>query len=169
MGQEEQRSAHGARERRAWPEEIGGATTRIPFWAYTDAEVYEREQERIFARGWNYVALSAELASVGDFKRSFVGETPVVVTRAGSGSLHVFENRCAHRGVQFCRSALGNTKKFTCPYHQWVYDLEGTLKGVPFERGVKGNGGMPEGFDKSKTRAPALRRRRAQRRGLRKL
>ena len=140
---------------RVWPEEGGAAPTRIPFWAYTDTEVYQQEQERIFARGWNYVALSAELPKTGDFKRSHVGGTPVVVTRARSGALHVFENRCAHRGVQFCRKALGNTKTFVCPYHQWVYDLEGTLKGVPFERGVKGNGGMPEGFDKTQH---ALRR-----------
>ena len=130
---------------RRWP---GGDSSRVPYWAYTDPEIYRREQERVFEPAWNYVALAAEVPTPGDFKRSAVGETPVVVTRAPSGRIHVFENRCAHRGVQFCRQALGHTRTFTCPYHQWVYDLEGTLKGVPFERGVQGQGGMPADFDK---------------------
>ena len=34
------------------------------------------------------------------------------------GSLHVFENRCAHRGVEFCRQNFGNAKEFLCPYPQ---------------------------------------------------
>ena len=132
---------------RRWPAE---GVTRIPYWAYSDPEIYQREQERIFEPGWNYVALAAELPNSGDFVRSFVGERPVVVTRDAKGAVRVFENRCAHRGVQFCRSNSGNTRKFTCPYHQWVYDLAGNLKGVPFERGVRGRGGMPGDFDKAK-------------------
>ena len=63
----------------------------------------------------------------GDYKRSFVGPTPVVVSRNTDGTVHVFENRCAHRGVEFCRQHLGNTKEFVCPYHSWTYDLVGNL------------------------------------------
>jgi salicylate 5-hydroxylase large subunit len=137
---------------RRWPSE---GAARVPYWAYTDPDVYRRERTRVFEASWNYVALAAEVPNAGDFKRSAVGPTPVVVTRGSDGALHVFENRCAHRGVQFCRSPLGNTRKFTCPYHQWVYDLEGTLKGVPFERGVKGQGGMPGDFDKAAHRPRA--------------
>jgi len=134
-----------ASQTQRWPSE---GVTRIPYWAYSDPALYRREQERIFERGWNYVALAAEIPREGDFKRSFVGEKSVVVTRDRRGAFHAFENRCAHRGVQFCRAPLGNSRKFTCPYHQWVYDLAGNLKGVPFERGVKGHGGMPAEFDK---------------------
>ena len=61
--------------------------------------------------------------------------------------LHVFENRCAHRGVEYCREYRGNTERFICPYHNWTYDLQGSLVAVPFRRGVKGRGGMPKGFD----------------------
>jgi salicylate 5-hydroxylase large subunit len=131
---------------RRWPEE---GLARVPYWVYTDADLYAKEQERIFGGAhWNYVALACEVPEPGDFKRSFVGDKPVVVTRDATGVLRVFENRCAHRGVQFCREHLGNTKRFTCPYHQWSYDLDGSLVGVPFRRGVKGQGGMPEGFDR---------------------
>jgi salicylate 5-hydroxylase large subunit len=61
------------------------------------------------------------------------------------------ENRCAHRGVQFCQKPFGTTKTFVCPYHQWSYDLKGNLIGVPFRKGVRQgdvvNGGMPDDFE----------------------
>ena len=54
----------------------------IPDWVYTDQAIYEREVERIFhGHTWNYVALEAEIANAGDFIRSNVGPTPIVVTR----------------------------------------------------------------------------------------
>src|SRR6185437_11383286 len=127
-----------------WPEE---GLTRIPDWVYTDQLVYEREVERIFhGPTWNFVALEAEIPNPGDFKRSFVGPTPVIVARDRDGAARVAENRCAHRGAELCRAARGNAKELVCPYHQWTYDLAGNLIGVPFRRGVKKEGGMPASF-----------------------
>jgi anthranilate 1,2-dioxygenase large subunit len=127
-----------------WPED---ALHFIPDWVYTSRAVYDREIERIFrGKTWNYVALEAEIPDAGDYKRSYVGPIPVVVTRADDGSIHVFENRCAHRGAEFCRHGRGNTREFVCPYHQWSYDLKGNLQGVPFKRGVNRAGGMPKDF-----------------------
>lgn len=127
-----------------WPED---ALHFIPDWVYTSNAVYDLELEKIFrGRSWNFVALEAEIPNSGDFKRSYVGPTPVVVARAEDGSVNVFENRCAHRGAEFCRHGQGNAKEFVCPYHQWSYDLKGNLQGVPFKRGVNRAGGMPKDF-----------------------
>jgi anthranilate 1,2-dioxygenase large subunit len=136
------------KERRApylkWPNE---GLSVVPDWIYTSPEIYDREIERIFhGRSWNFVALEAELPNPGDFKRSYVGPTPVVVARNTDGVIHVVENRCAHRGVEFCRALSGNAKEFVCPYHSWSYDLTGKLQGVPFKRGVNKEGGMPADF-----------------------
>lgn len=121
---------------------------QVPDWVYTDRRIYEREQERIFfGRHWNFVGLECEVPKPGDYIRSYVGEVPVVVTRDMEGGFHVFENRCAHRGAEYCREYRGNTERFVCPYHNWTYDLAGDLVAVPFRRGVKGKGGMPPGFD----------------------
>lgn len=127
-------------------------TSRIPFAAYTDEEIYKRELERFFYKGhWCYIGLEAEIPDVGDFKRTVVGERSVIMVRGGDGGVNVVENVCAHRGMRFCRERHGNRKDFVCPYHQWSYTLQGDLQGVPFRRGVKQdgkvNGGMPPDFD----------------------
>jgi salicylate 5-hydroxylase large subunit len=127
-------------------------SSRIPFWAYTDESLYKRELERFFyQKHWCYVGLEAEIPNPGDFKRTAIGERSVILTRAADGDVHVVENVCAHRGMQFCRERHGNKKEFVCPYHQWSYTLKGDLQGVPFRRGVKQdgkvNGGMPKEFD----------------------
>ncbi len=131
-------------EPNTWP---GVDTSRVPFWVYTDPEVYRREQEAIF-RGpfWSYVGLAAEIPKPGDFKRTSIGDASVVLVRDKAGTLRVVANRCAHRGVAFCMQQHGNTRDFTCPYHQWTYDLTGKLIGVPLRKGLKGQGGMPDDF-----------------------
>lgn len=132
------------REEYVWPKE---GLDAIPDWVYTSEKIYEREVERIFhGHTWNFVALEAEIPNAGDYKRSYVGPTPVIVSRAEDGSIHVFENRCAHRGAELARLSRGNNKEFVCPYHQWSYDLKGNLQGVPFKRGVNRTGGMPRDF-----------------------
>ena len=127
---------------RVWPAE---RLTRVPYWVYQDEDIYRREQELIF-RGstWNFLGLEAELPNPGDFKTSFLGDMPVVVTRDEQGELRAFENRCAHRGALLCIAPRGNTKRITCVYHNWSYDLQGNLKSVAFRQGIQGKGGMPE-------------------------
>lgn len=128
-----------------WPEE---GIRRIPHWIYTSEDIFKRERESIFKGPyWNFVALECEIPQPGDYKRSYVGDLPVVVIRDQEGGINVVENRCAHRGVQFCQQISGRATEFMCPYHQWTYDLKGNLKGLPFRRGVKKQGGMPKDFD----------------------
>ena len=83
----------------------------------------------------------------GCYKRNWIGNRPVVMVRTESGEINVLENRCAHRGAQICWQNTGQVTDFTCPYHQWNYDLDGNLQGVPFRRGAMGKGGMPRDFD----------------------
>ncbi len=130
--------------------------SEIPYDLYTDAALYKQELARIY-RGpvWNYLCLASEIPNPGDHLTSYVGETPVIVTRGRDGQIHAMENRCAHRGALVCLKRRGNAKVLTCVYHSWSYDLDGALRGVAFEKGVGGEGGLPEGFDKA---AHGLRR-----------
>ena len=135
-------------------------SSRVPFWVYTDGQLYQQELEKIFyGAHWSYVGLEVEIPNTGDYRLSHVGERQVLMVRdrvapkdrAADNGIRVVENRCAHRGVRFCQQAQGNARSFICPYHQWTYKLNGDLVGLPFKDGVKDgdvvNGGMPEGFD----------------------
>jgi len=131
---------------RIWPE---AGYTHIPYPLYDDPAIYARERERLFlGPTWNYLALDCEIPNAGDYKATTVGDIPVVVVRSKDGSVNAFENRCAHRGALLCLARFGNASAFTCVYHAWSYDHGGQLVGVAFEKGVKGDGGMPPSFDR---------------------
>ena len=123
--------------------------TRVPFQLYSDEQAARDEQERIY-RGatWNYLCLDAELPEPGNYRTTFVGETPVVVVKDDDGEIYAFENRCAHRGALIALEKSGKAENFQCVYHAWSYNRQGDLTGVAFEKGVKGQGGMPPSFCK---------------------
>ncbi|MBU9684888.1 aromatic ring-hydroxylating dioxygenase subunit alpha [Burkholderia gladioli] len=128
----------------AWPEE---GLTRVPYQVFQDEAVYADEQEAIF-RGpnWSFLCLETEVPNPGDFRSTFVGDAPVVVTRDTDGELYAFENRCAHRGALVCLEDQGNARDFSCVYHAWTYNLQGDLVGVAFKDGIDGKGGMKPDF-----------------------
>lgn len=135
-----------------------GDFTKPPYRIYTDPDIFQREMARIFrGAAWAYVGLEAELPHAGDYLVTRIGDRSVVITRDEDGEIHGFVNRCAHRGVKLCRASRGNNPFFVCPYHQWSYDARGHLRGVPFIKGVKGNGGMPEDFRRDAHDLPRLR------------
>jgi anthranilate 1,2-dioxygenase large subunit/terephthalate 1,2-dioxygenase oxygenase component alpha subunit len=133
--------------------------TRVPYSVYGDEATHADEQRRIFhGPTWNYLCLDCEIPESGDYRTTHVGETPVVVARGQDGEIYAFENRCSHRGALICLERSGKAASdFQCVYHAWSYDLQGNLKGVAFEQGVNGAGGMPPGFCKEQHHPRKLR------------
>lgn len=138
-----------------WP---AGGATRVPYRVFSDPAIYQMEQEKIF-RGpiWHYLCLTVEVKNPGDIRTTWIGDTPIIVTRDENGELHGMVNRCAHKGALVCLKERDNKKSLTCVYHAWNYKLDGQLRGVAFQKGVKGKGGMPEDFDVSKHRLQPIR------------
>jgi len=132
--------------------------SRVPYGVYVDQDVHEREQERIF-RGptWSYLGLEAEIPEAGSFITTSIGKYPIILTRNRQGEVRAFVNRCIHRGATVCRHRRGRSKNFLCVYHQWSYDLDGKLLGVPYARGIAGKGGMPANFDRSEHALESVR------------
>ena len=129
---------------RPWPAE---GLTRVPFWVYQDEGWRAEEQKRLFEGPvWNFLCLEQEIPREGDYRTTFVGEMPVIVARDADGAIHAFENRCTHRGALIALENGGNVKSFQCVYHAWTYDRKGNLKGVAFQNGAGGKGGMPKSF-----------------------
>jgi phenylpropionate dioxygenase-like ring-hydroxylating dioxygenase large terminal subunit len=98
---------------------------------FSDAEIYQRELEHIFARAWNFMCHESQIPKPGDFFCNFIGEESVIATRDRTGKLQVFLNTCRHRGNAVCRAESGHAAAFMCTYHGWTYNLEGKLTGVP--------------------------------------
>jgi phenylpropionate dioxygenase-like ring-hydroxylating dioxygenase large terminal subunit len=107
---------------------------------YVDPDIFELELERIVNRNWILAGHQSQLPNAGDFKVMKVGRESVIMVRGQDGRIRAFANVCRHRGSLVCLESRGNTRKFTCPYHGWVYDTEGRLIGAR---------DMPEGFDRS--------------------
>jgi phenylpropionate dioxygenase-like ring-hydroxylating dioxygenase large terminal subunit len=128
-----------------WPED---SLARVPYWVYQDEANYKREMQRLFeAATWNFVCLEADIPNKGDYRTNHVGILPVIVVRGTDGGINCFENRCAHRGALIAFDDSGNVQNnFKCIYHAWSYDLAGNLRGIAFERGINGLGGMPKDF-----------------------
>lgn len=109
--------------------------TRVRGTAYTSQEVFDREMERIFTKGWVYVAHESEIPEPGDYVTRNMGRQPVIASRDKEGGLHVLANRCTHRGNKICGAATGNSTSYRCPYHGWTFANDGRLIAIPMKQG----------------------------------
>lgn len=101
---------------------------------FVSEDIYQQEQEQIFARVWLFVGHESQIPNPGDYFVSSMGEESVILTRDRAHTIHVFLNTCRHRGMKVCRYDEGNANVFTCPYHGWSFVTDGQLVGVPYYR-----------------------------------
>ena len=88
------------------------------------------EQERIFARSWQYATRAELVTEPGSMTPAWAGTLPVLVVRGGGGELRAFVNVCRHRGHVLCQ-VDARRETIQCPYHAWTYDLDGSLRNAP--------------------------------------
>ncbi len=125
-----------------------GQATMLPAQAYTSAEVLGWERRHLFAGTWTCVGRAADLQTGGGEvltqRALVVGDVPVVLTwpdenAGGTASGRAFANTCRHRGHEVLPPGGTATKRSVqCPYHAWIYGLDGRLVGAPGLRGVVG-------------------------------
>jgi len=104
-------------------------TEGLPADAYFDPRQYERELQRIWYRNWVYVGRSSDLARARSFRTFEIGDQRILLVRDEQRGLQGFYNTCRHRGAALCREPEGMLRAGTivCPYHAWVYNLQGDL------------------------------------------
>jgi phenylpropionate dioxygenase-like ring-hydroxylating dioxygenase large terminal subunit len=122
------------------PVRLGPSVQQLPDYGpsvmaadvYTDPVRYELERERVLATHWILAGRSEQVKEAGDWI-SFEGHgETIVITRQPDGSVAAFHNVCLHRGPAIVSERSGcGAKRFSCPYHGWVYDTTGKLVGVP--------------------------------------
>ena len=118
-------------------------TFQVDVTHYTSEDQAADEREILFRDYPIIVAASCELSNPGDFVTSEVTGVPALVVRNKDGAARAYINVCRHRGSRVETAKSGSKKRaFTCSYHGWTYDIDGSLKVIPQEFGF-------EGFDKS--------------------
>ncbi len=111
----------------------------LPGTSYSDADHHRRELDAVFRRDWVGVGLDIDVAAPGSYLATTAGDAPVLVVRDEHGELRAFQNVCRHRGAPVAEGC-GPVRALRCPYHSWVYRLDGSLARAV---GV----GEPDGFD----------------------
>jgi benzoate/toluate 1,2-dioxygenase subunit alpha len=111
---------------------------------FTDEELFELEMKHIFEGNWVYLAHESQIPEVGDYFTTYIGRTPVVISRSKDGELNCLVNACSHRGAMLCRRKTDNRTNFTCPFHGWTFNNKGKLLKVKDSRGA----GYPEQLNK---------------------
>ena len=94
---------------------------------YCDPEFYRLDLETIFYRDWMFAGHDCEIPAPGDYFTLQIGDYPIIVVRGRDGEIRALHNSCRHRGSRICSAPKGAAKRLICPYHQWTYDLDGTL------------------------------------------
>jgi choline monooxygenase len=108
----------------------------IPGAWYTDPRVFELEEREVFGATWQLVGRADQVAAPGQYVTATVGGEPIVVVRGKDGELRAFYNVCRHHAAAVVTEPEGQAERLKCPYHGWVYSLEGHLKVVPEWDGV---------------------------------
>ena len=103
---------------------------RVPAANYIDAHRWKLEMDRIFRRVPLPLALTCELREPNSYKAMDALGVPVLITRGPDGRALAFVNACRHRGSIVVPDGCGEARRFTCPYHGWVYDRAGGLSGL---------------------------------------
>jgi Rieske 2Fe-2S family protein len=107
-----------------------GAKT-LPQRYFVSPEIFTEEQENIFAKQWMLVGHQSQIAKPGDYLVQEVAGESLIIVRDKNGEVRGFYNVCRHRGTRLKEDACGHAPAIQCPYHAWVYGLDGKLIGAP--------------------------------------
>lgn len=103
----------------------------LPAWTYHSPALFELERDRLFLTHWQVVGHVGDIPATGDWLAfDLLGERAVVM-RGADGVVRAFHNLCRHRGARVVDGAKGHCKgAIVCPFHGWVYNLDGSLRGA---------------------------------------
>ena len=103
----------------------------LPGWAYHSKALFALEREKLFLTHWQLAGHDCDIPNPGDWLAfDMLGERAVVM-RGADGVARAFHNLCRHRGARVVDGHQGSCKgSIVCPFHGWVYNLDGSLRGA---------------------------------------
>ena len=102
----------------------------LPAWTYRSETLFRLEREKLFLTHWQIVGHVNDIPAPGDWLTfDLLGERAVIM-RGQDGVVRAFHNLCRHRGARVVDGHKGHCKgAIVCPFHGWVYNLDGSLRG----------------------------------------
>jgi benzoate/toluate 1,2-dioxygenase alpha subunit len=82
---------------------------------FTDPALFELELKHLFEGGWVYLAHDSQIPANNDYFSTWIGRTPVVITRDKGGELNAFVNACAHRGATCAAASMATRPASPAP------------------------------------------------------
>ena len=113
--------------------------------AYHDPELFERENDTLFACTWVNAGSSNRIANPGDAIPVTVAGLPLILLKDEDGCIRGFHNVCRHRGARILREPCHGETLLRCKYHGWAYGMDGALRGTPHWK--TGDQTAPANFD----------------------
>jgi Rieske 2Fe-2S family protein len=113
--------------------------TSLPAAYYRDPDIFEADLDAVWRRFWLFAGHSCELREPGSYLLLEPAHESLIVVRGDDGALRAFHNTCRHRGSRLCDELNGVLRRIVCPYHQWSYALDGSLRacgGLDVELGI---------------------------------
>jgi len=110
----------------------------LPQKYFVSPDIFTKEQAEIFSKEWLLVGHQSQIPDAGDYIVQRVNHESLFVIRDRGAKIHGFFNVCRHRGSRLIEDNCGNRAAIQCPYHAWIYGLDGRLIGAPHMDEVPG-------------------------------
>lgn len=102
----------------------------LPAWTYHSPALLELEKQELFRKHWQIAGHVSDVPEPGDFFTLDMVDERALIVRGDDGVVRAFHNLCRHRGSRVTAEARGHCERaFVCPFHGWVYNRDGSLRG----------------------------------------
>jgi Rieske 2Fe-2S family protein len=91
-------------------------------------DIFTTDLEIFFSQHWILVGVTADIPEPGDVSTIDIGKSSIMLVRDDDEGIQAFRNVCRHRGARLKPAGKSTVGMLVCPYHQWTYDLDGSLK-----------------------------------------
>ena len=108
-----------------------GGILKAPADTYISEERFEREWGTFFLNHPQIIGMSGDLPNPNTFITTEDFGVPVLATRNSKGEFKAYANVCSHRGVTVETLKRGEKSRFSCPFHGWTFNNDGSLIGYP--------------------------------------
>lgn len=97
---------------------------------YASPEVFEADMQAVFRGNWLFAGHVSQIPKPGDYLAYPLANDSIILMRNRQDQIRAFYNTCRHRGSRLLDQERGHVRSIVCPYHHWVYDLDGNLTGA---------------------------------------